>query len=213
MKYLIFGGLCLLFFMACGGASKNPSGLPILGFKQLVEKEVNGKKVIDSLDHVVADFSFVNQDSTTITEKEVDGKIYLVDFFFTSCPTICPKVKKNMKKVYDKYKDKPDFLILSHSIDTKYDTVGRLAWYADKFNISSDTWHLLTGEKEAIFKMARYQYYVAALVDDDAPGGFDHSGHVVLVDRKRRIRGMYDGTDPERMEQLIVDIQKLMDFE
>lgn len=212
MRYIIFALAIALIGNACTSENKNASGLPVIGFKIAVEKEVNGEKIIDSLDHVIPPFSFVDQDSNLITEKTVDGKIYLVDFFFTSCPTICPKVKKNMKKVYEVYKDRPDFLILSHSIDTKYDTVGRLAWYADKFNINSKTWHLLTGDKEEIYKMS-YQYYITALEAEDAPGGFDHSGAVALLDRQRRIRGMYDGTDPERMKALIQDIQLLMDKE
>lgn len=212
MKYIIVILPLIVMCSACLPKSENASGLPVLGFKTIVEKEVDGEKVIDSLEHIIPAFSFINQDGNAVTEATVDGKIYLVDFFFTSCPTICPKVKKNMKKIYEQYKDRSDFLILSHSIDTKYDTVGRLAWYANKFNISSDTWHLLTGEKEDIYKMS-YQYYITALEAEDAPGGFDHSGAVALVDKKRRIRGMYDGTDPERMEALSRDIQLLIDHE
>ncbi|BDS10327.1 SCO family protein [Aureispira anguillae] len=212
MKYIVLVLALAFIYGACAPSSENASGLPVIGFKTLVEKEVNGKKVVDSVDHVIPAFSFVNQDSNEITEATVKNKIYLVDFFFTSCPTICPKVKKNMKKVYEVYKDRPDFLILSHSIDTKYDTVGRLAWYANKFHINSNTWHLLTGNKEDIYKMS-YQYYITALEAEDAPGGFDHSGAVALLDRKRRIRGMYDGTDPDRMDELIRDIQLLMDKE
>lgn len=213
MRYIVLGLFSLLLWSACTGSSaSNPSGLPFMGFRPLVEKEINGEKVIDTADYVVSGFTFVNQDSTTITEKDVKGKIYIADFFFTSCPTICPKVKKNMKKVYKQFKDKEDFLILSHSIDTKYDTVGRLAWYADKFNISSDTWHLLTGEKEHIYQMAG-RYLIAALESEDAPGGFDHSGGIALMDRNRRIRGMYDGTDPAEVDDLIRDIQLLMDKE
>lgn len=202
--------ICYLFFQCSG--QRDGSGLPVIGFKQLVEKTVNGKKVIDSVDHVIPPFQFINQDSNLVDTNTVKDKVYLVDFFFTSCPTICPKVKKNMKKVYAEFKDRPDFLILSHSIDVKYDTVGRLAWYASKFNISSDTWHLLTGSKEAIYKMS-YEYYITALEDKDAPGGFDHSGYVALVDKNRKIRGMYDGTDPEKMNDLIRDIQLLFDYE
>lgn len=212
MRHIVFALAIALVCKACISENKNTSGLPVIGFKMAVEKEVNGKKVIDSLDHIIPPFSFVNQDSNTVTEQTVEGKIYLVDFFFTSCPTICPKVKKNMKKVYEAYKDQSDFLILSHSIDTKYDTVGRLAWYADKFNINSSVWHLLTGDKEEIYKMS-YQYYITALEAEDAPGGFDHSGAIALVDRQRRIRGMYDGTDPEKMKALIRDIKLLMDYE
>ncbi|MGH1335355.1 MAG: SCO family protein [Aureispira sp.] len=189
-----------------------PSGLPVIGFKTLVEREVNGKTVVDSMDHVVPSFTLIDQTGATITEKTVEGKVYLADFFFTSCPTICPKVKKNMKKIYEVYKDRSDFQILSHSIDTKYDTVARLAWYADKFNIEAKTWHLLTGEKQAIYDLS-YEYYITALEAADAPGGFDHSGAVALVDRQRRIRGLYDGTDPERMKELERDIALLMETE
>lgn len=212
MKPVFFIWMVALLCICCTSKNDNPSGLPVYGVKLPIEKEVNGKTVIDSLDHIIPPFTFVNQDSSTVTEKTVEGKIYLADFFFTSCFTICPKVKKNMKKVYEVFKDRPDFVILSHSIDTRHDTVGRLAWYANKFDINSDTWHLLTGEKEAIYKIA-YDYYITALESDDAPGGFDHSGAVVLLDRKRRIRGMYDGTDPERMKQLIKDTQLLLDKE
>jgi protein SCO1/2 len=212
MKYVFFISLLAFAFTSCVQENENASGLPVMGRKLPIEKEVNGKMVIDSLEHTIPAFSFVDQDSTSITEKTMEGKVYLADFFFTSCFTICPKVKKNMKKAYNTFKDRPDFAILSHSIDTRHDTVGRLAWYANKFDINSSTWHLMTGDKDAIYKIA-YDYYVTALESPDAPGGFDHSGAVVLVDKKRRIRGMYDGTDPERMDELVEDIQLLLDKE
>jgi len=189
-----------------------PSGLPVLGFKLPIEKEVNGKKVIDSMEHTVGDFQFVNQDSNMISQADVEGKIYIADFFFTHCFTICPKVKKEMKRVYEQYKGNPEFLILSHSIDYRNDTVGRLAWYADKFNIESDNWHLLTGSYEDLSKIA-YRYLLTAKKDQSAPGGFDHSGSIALLDRKQRIRGFYDGTDPEAVDELIADIQLLLDTE
>ena len=188
------------------------SGLPIYGFKTLVEKEVDGKKIVDSIDHTIDDFAFLNQDSNLITQKDIAGKIYLADFFFTSCFTICPKVKKQMKRIYERYKGNEDFAILSHSIDYRYDTVGRLAWYADKFHIESDNWHLLTGSYDELLRMS-YQYLLTALEDEKAPGGFDHSGSIALIDRKKRIRGMYDGTDPASVDQLMADIQLLMDKE
>lgn len=212
MKPIFLAVLITFTLTSCVQENENASGLPVLGVTLPVEKEVNGKMVVDSIEHTIPPFSFVDQDSSIITEKTIEGKVYLADFFFTSCFTICPKVKKNMKKAYEAFKGRPDFAILSHSIDTRHDTVGRLAWYANKFDINSDTWHLLTGDKEAIYKIA-YDYYVTALEAPDAPGGFDHSGAVVLVDKKRRIRGMYDGTDPERMDQLVKDIQLLLDKE
>ena len=200
----------LLVFTQC--LSTDGSGLPVIGFKQLIEKQVNGKEIVDSVDHIIPPFRFINQDSNIVDQQTVANKVYLVDFFFTSCPTICPKVKKNMKRVYDAYKHRDDFLILSHSIDVKYDTVGRLAWYASKFNISAQTWHLLTGEKEAIYKMS-YEYYITALEDEEAPGGYDHSGYIALVDKNRKIRGMYDGTDADKMKDLMRDMDLLFKYE
>ncbi len=208
MRYFVVCASFLILLASCGGGVEKE--LPVIGFDKLVERQVDGQTVVDTLEHTIPDFTFVDQDSTLITEATVAGKVYLADIFFTSCPTICPRVKKNMKVVYDQFKDQPDFAILSHSMDVKYDTVGRLAWYAEKLNINSDRWHLLTGEKEAIFDIAR-EYYIAALESEEAPGGFDHSGAVALVDRQRRIRGLYDGTDPARMEELVQDLKYLLD--
>ena len=163
----------------------------------------------DSLPHTISDFSFINQNGQTITQKDVEGKIYVADFFFTHCPTICPKVKKQMQRVYEQYKNEERFTMLSHSIDTRNDTVARLAWYADKLKIQAPRWHLLTGDKDAIYKIA-YDYLLTALEDKDAPGGFDHSGSLALVDGKRRIRGMYDGLDPASMDKLMLDIATLL---
>lgn len=208
MRYLIpLLIISLVIFNSCGDAPSKK--LPVLGQKIPVERTVDGKKIIDSIEHTIPNFHFVNQDSTPISHETVTGKVYVADFFFTSCPTICPKVKKQLKRVNDAHKDKKDFLIISHSIDTKYDTVGRLAWYADKLKISSEHWHLLTGEKSEIYAIAN-EYYIAAFEDKEAPGGFDHSGYLALVDRKRRIRGMYDGTDPAKVDLMIKDIELLL---
>lgn len=198
--------LLFLNFMSCNDSKKE---LPIIGFKKLVEKKIGNKTVIDSIEHSIPDFSLVDQDSNVITHDNFSNKVYVVDFFFTSCPTICPRVKKNMKKIYENFLGNPEFAMLSHSIDVKYDTVGRLAWYASKMNISSDAWHLVTGDKDQIYDLAG-QYYIAALENEEAPGGFDHSGAIALIDKKRRIRGLYDGTDEEKIDLLINDIELLL---
>jgi protein SCO1/2 len=199
---IIAASIIFASILSCGGKSKK---LPVMGQKTVVQRMEDGKAVYDSLDHKIPPFKFYNQEGKEITNETVAGKIYLADFFFTSCPTICPRVKANMMKVYDKYKDREDFLILSHSIDVKHDTIERLAWYANKMHIDVSTWHLLTGKKKEIYKIA-LAYLQTALESDDAPGGFDHSGYVNLIDREGRIRGMYDGTDPEKMDELIRDI-------
>jgi len=205
LKYSIFilTAVCLV---AC---NKNSKILPIMGERTLVEKTVNGKKVIDTAFHTVGNFKFQNQEGKEITDKTVEGKVYVADFFFTACPSICPKVKSEMIRVYSKYRKNNDFLMLSYSIDPKRDTVGRLAWYANKLNIKPGNWHLLTGKYEKMTSMAA-QYLLSAQEDPGAPGGFDHSGSIALIDRKRRIRGFYDGTDPKKVDLLIKDIAILL---
>jgi protein SCO1/2 len=205
IKYtlLIAVAICLL------SCKDNTKKLPIMGERTLVEKTVDGKKVIDTLFHQIGNFKFQNQDGKEITEKTVEGKVYIADFFFTACPSICPKVKSEMLRVYSKYSKNEDFVMLSYSIDPKRDTVGRLAWYANRMNIKSGNWHLLTGKYEKMTKMAA-QYLLSAQEDPSAPGGFDHSGYIALIDRKRQIRGFYDGTDPKKVDLLIKDIAILL---
>jgi protein SCO1/2 len=128
-KYILFVGT-IITLLSCNGNSGKK--LPILGERQLVEKTVDGKKMIDTIFHKVGNFSYLDQEGKNITEKNVDKKVYVADFFFTSCPTICPTVKAQMKRVHSKYKKKEDFMMLSYTIDPKRDTVGRLAWYANK---------------------------------------------------------------------------------
>ncbi len=183
--------------------------MPILGEREAVEKEVNGQTVVDTVYHQVPDFAFVNQDSQQVTQQTVAGKIYVTDFFFTSCPSICPKMKSQMLRVYEKFKDNPDVLLLSHSIDPEHDTVAVLKDYAERLSVESNKWHFLTGEKDSIYDMAS-NYLVAAQQDGEAEGGFTHGGHFILVDGQRRIRGVYDGTEEASVDQLIRDIPLLL---
>jgi len=207
MAYRFIFFILFLVLAACGDNEKK---LPVMGERTLIEKTVNGKKVIDTTFHTIGNFSFNNQEGKVITEKTVEGKVYIADFFFTACPTICPKVKKEMMRIYSKYKKTEDFVILSYSIDSKTDTVGRLAWYANRMNIKPGNWHLLTGKYEKMTAMAA-QYLLSAMEDPNAQGGFDHSGSIALIDRKRQIRGFYDGTDPKKVDELIKDIAILLD--
>ena len=151
----------------------------------------------------------MDQDSNAITPATFKDKVYIADFFFTSCPTICPKVKAQMLRVYDKFLDNEDLILLSHSIDTKYDTVPVLKEYAEKLQIKTDKWHLVTGVKKDIYAMAK-EYFIAAAEDASAPGGYTHSGGLVLVDKKRQVRGIYDGTEPEQVDQLLIDLEWLL---
>ena len=191
---------------ACGQTRK--SDLPILGRKEF--REVNGK--IDTIYHTIPAFSFVDQDSAVVTEATIANKVYVADFFFGTCPTICPVMKQQMLRVYNEFKDNPNFAILSHTIDPEHDTVAYLKDYSERLGvIDNQTWHFLTGDIDKIFEVGSGSGYLVPVgKDEDAPGGFIHSGAFILVDGQRRIRGMYDGTDPMQVSALLSDIPKLL---
>lgn len=200
MKNIInyFTLLCLLTLAAC---QSSPTNLPILGNKD----EVDGKTVY----HEIPDFSFTNQDSAAVTNATFAGKAYISDHFFISCPTICPKLSKSMLRIHDQFKADEELLLLSHSIDTKYDTIPRLKKYATSLGVTSDKWHFVTGDKQEIFDIAE-DYFNVVLDDGDAPGGYNHSGRLILVDHNRRIRAFCDGTDPKAVDKFMDDIELLL---
>jgi len=177
------------------------SPLPILG-----QRTVNGA---DTVYHTIAPFVFVDQDSALVTNSTFRGKIYVADFFFTTCRTICPIMKTQMLRVYEATKDMPDVLILSHTIDPEYDTVALLRDFAKRLGAESSRWHFVTGAKDSIYKIAQTSYFATALEDKTEPDGFVHSGAFILIDPKGRIRGTYDGTIEESVDKLIKDISRL----
>ena len=182
-------------------AKKQEPPLPIFG-----EREVEGK---DTVYHTIADFKFVDQDSATVTNDTFKDKIYVADFFFTSCRTICPIMKTQMLRVYDSIQHDPQVRLLSHTIDPKYDTVGLLHDYADRLGVKSDIWHFVTGSQEDIYKIAQTSYFATALEDKGEVDGFIHSGAFLLIDKERRIRGKYDGTKEDDVNRLMGDIARL----
>ena len=206
MRYsLLYVLLCCLAFSSC-----NPNNdLPKYGPKTPVVKTENGKTFTDSLDYVIPAGRFIDQDSTIVDASFTDGKVYVADFFFTSCPSICPKMMKEMGRVQDKYKDNKDLVILSYSIDPVRDSVARLKDYERKLGIQSVKWHLLTGDKDSIYALAE-KYLVSAAEDPDAPGGHIHSGNFILIDKHRRIRGYYDGTKDDGVDKLLNEIDELL---
>ncbi|MBL7842908.1 MAG: SCO family protein [Cyclobacteriaceae bacterium] len=208
---LIFAITSFLFInsiISCGDKKKEEK-LPILGYREVVAKEIDGKKVIDTVYHTIANFSFVDQDSMIVTNETFSGKIYVTDFFFTSCRTICPIMKTQMLRVYNAIEDMPDVAILSHTIDPEHDTVALLHDFADRLGVTSDKWHFVTGEQEKIYDIAQTSYFATAMVDKTEPDGFIHSGAFLLIDKQRRIRGKYDGTVEEDVNRLIKDIKRL----
>lgn len=179
-----------------------PDKLPIYGGKMPV---ANGP---DSLDYHLPSFSFIDQDGRVVSEAAIKDKLVVAEFFFTSCPSICPKMQKEMLRVYEKYKTDPEVLILAYSIDPARDSVAKLHNYAAKLGIESSKWHLLTGNKDSIYSIAD-KFLVSAAEDPDAPGGLVHSGNFILVDKQRRIRGYYDGTDEKSVDKLLSEIDIL----
>lgn len=157
----------------------------------------------------IKDFSFINQDSIIVTNKTFENKIYVADFIFLSCPTICPKMNFELNKVYKVYKNNPNILFLSHTIDPEHDTIERLKAYT-KSNKISNKWHFVTGNRDSIYSIATKSYFATAYKDSKEPGGYVHSGGFLLIDKNRHIRGVYDGTIPEETKRLIRDIKVLL---
>jgi len=196
--------LVLLIGMGLSGGCFSRAGnepLPVLGNKEMV----NG----DTVYHTIPDFSFLNQDSQVVNNETFAGKAYVVDFFFTHCPTICPKVARQMLRIHDRFEDEDRLLLLAHSIDPKRDTVGQLKMYATALGVESSKWHFVTGEKDKLYAIAD-DYFSIAIENPDVPGGFDHSGRIILVDPQRRVRSFCDGTDPESVDRFMEDIETLL---
>lgn len=180
-----------------------PDTLPILG-----EMDISDG---DTIYHQIPDFSFTNQYGEAYNQDSIRGKVYVSDFFFTKCPTICPKMAQQLLRIHDKFRDQPDFRILSHSIDPKYDTTAALLKYADKLGVGqSRTWQFLSLPKDKINETAR-QYLAAAQEDSTVAGGFTHTGHFLLVDGERHIRSFCDGTKAEEVDRLMKEISMLLD--
>jgi len=189
---------CLLLFSCI---EQKEQHLPIFG-----EKEITAT---DTTYHTIGNFRLINQDSTIVTNESLEGKVYVADFFFTSCRTICPVMKTQMLRVYKAIEDKPDVALVSHTIDPEYDTVGLLHDYAERLGVKSSKWHFLTGDKDSIYYLAQTSYFVTAMEDESETDGFIHSGAFMLIDKKGRIRGKYDGTKSEEVDKLIKDIEVL----
>lgn len=170
---------------------------------------VDGKSVTDSVYHTIPDFAFVDQYGDTVTGKTFDNKIYVADFFFTTCPTICPKMKVQLKRVYEKYKGDSNLMFLSHTIDPAHDSVAVLREFAQSLGVTGKQWLFVTGDRDKIYEIGQNSYMVTAQEDATAPGGVVHSGAFILIDTHKRIRGVYDGTTEEGVDKLMTDIDKL----
>ncbi|MBD99128.1 MAG: SCO family protein [Verrucomicrobia bacterium] len=180
----------------------NFKALPILG-----PKTANASG--DTVYHKIPEFSFSNQNNKTITQKDYDGRIYVADFFFANCPTICPKMATHMLELQKHFYDRKDFRLLSYTVDPASDSVEALRLYANRVHAMDSVWNFLTGEKEDIYKLAFTGYFANAMKDEVAPGGFLHSSNLFLIDKQSRIRGVFDGTSTVELNDLMDAIEIL----
>ena len=207
----------ILFFALLSGV------ILLLFYRALVPKkilpiyqpaEVSFELVDSSLQHVkkyhkIANFSLTNQNGNRISQRDYQGKIYVADFFFTTCPSICPIMTNNMVYIQSKIMDDPQVKLLSFSVTPEIDSVPQLKKYALEKGVNDKKWNLLTGEKKEIYTLARKSYFVVKEDGDGGPHDMIHTENFVLVDPEKRIRGYYDGTDKAAMENLLADLKIL----
>ncbi|WP_088340186.1 SCO family protein [Robiginitalea sediminis] len=209
-KYKIFGltmllisaVIIVLFYRALQPKKTLPIYQPADFNPELVDAEISHVKKY----HTVADFSLVNQNGDTITQQDYAGKIYIADFFFTTCPTICPTMTQNMAYIQSQILDDPEVLLLSHSVTPGIDSVPRLKAYALEKGVVDAKWNLVTGDKKQIYDLARRSYMAVKTDGDGGPFDMIHTENFILVDQQRRIRGTYDGTNREDMDRLLEDL-------
>lgn len=193
---------CILFFALIGllSCEQESGSLPILGRTEVVDGQ--------TIHHKIRNWEFVNQDSVLITNDSLKNHVYITDVFFTSCPTICPKVMKQMLVLHDEFRDDDLVKLVSFTIDPKRDDVDRLKLYSSNLGVTSDKWHFLTGDKDDVYELAN-DYFIVAYPDADTPGGFDHSGKIILTDKDGHVRAFAEGTEPETIPRFIKDVKTL----
>lgn len=198
-----------LFYNALKPKASLPIYQPTMVDTQLVDSTVQHVKKY----HQIADFKLLNQNGKIITEEDYKDKIYIADFFFTTCPSICPIMTEHMVEIQKAIIDDPKVLLLSHSVTPEIDSVPVLKQYALKKGVIDSKWNLVTGDKKQIYQLARKSYLVAKEDGDGGPFDMIHTENFVLVDSKKRIRGFYDGTDPKDIEKLLEDLKLLKALE
>jgi protein SCO1/2 len=180
----------------------NPSDLN----PKLVDESVQGVTQL----HRVGSFNLIDQEGKTVTEKNFKDKIYITDFFFVTCPTICPKMATQMNRVYDEFIDNPTILFLSHTVMPEKDSVPVLNEYAKELDVDNNKWKFVTGDKKEIYNLARKTYFAAITEGDGGVDDFIHTENFILVDKEKRLRGFYDGTSEKDVNRLIADIYTLL---
>lgn len=216
-KYRIYIGVLTVFSIITlylfYGALKPSKTLPIYNPADVNTELVDSTVQYVSKYHTIADFSFINQNGKTVTQKDYEGKVYVADFFFTTCGSICPKMTTNLVDVQKAIKNNPKVKLLSLSVFPETDTVPALKAYAKKYGVIDSKWNLVTGDKKEIYTMARKSYLAVKMGKPEELYDMVHTENFVLVDQKRRVRGFYDGTKKEEIQRLIEDINWLCENE
>ncbi len=202
----VLSAICITLFYF---ALKPKKHLPIYNPADVNPEMVDSTVQYISKYHTIADFSFTNQNGKTITQKDYEGKIYVADFFFTTCGSICPIMTTNMVDVQKAFRNNPKVMLLSHTVFPEIDSVPVLKKYAIKKGVDDRKWNLVTGDKKDIYTMARKSYLAVKLGKPSELYDMVHTENFVLVDSKRRVRGFYDGTKKEEIHRLIDDIKSL----
>lgn len=191
--------------------------LPIINPVDVEPEMVDQELLRVGMGHTIGQFQFKNQENKTITDKDVDGKVYVAEYFFTTCGTICPVMNKQMQRVQEVFKDEKKFNILSFTVNPETDDVATMKHYADQHGANAKQWWFLTGSKENLYELARKSFFILKPAEaknlGDVGSDFIHTNNFVLVDQKKRIRGYYDGTSEEEVDQLIHDIDQLLHVE
>ena len=209
-RFIIFFGvvssiIILLFYNALLPQKKLPVFQPAMVNYELVDSTIQHVKKF----HRIADFELINQNGKTVTHENFNGKIYVADFFFTTCPSICISMTDNLLKVQKEIQNNPNILLISHSVTPKIDSVSQLKKYAIEKGVNDKKWHLVTGDKKEIYKLARKSYLAVKDEGDGGPFDMIHTENFILVDPDKRIRGFYDGTDAREIKRLLLEIKIL----
>ncbi len=209
MLKIVLAISCLFFIVSCEN-KESKNALPYYNsanFDALFLTSAEAKKQIN---HVIANFSMTDQHNKTITQKDIEGKIHIANFFFTSCGSICPKMTNNLMAFQDKFQSEKDIVLLSYTVMPWQDSVSVLNNFAIKNKITASNWHLLTGKKEAIYKLARQSYFAEENIGfEKDTSEFMHTEHLLLIDKNKKIRGIYNATLQLEIQQLIKDVDVL----
>ncbi|WP_167856724.1 SCO family protein [Hymenobacter aquaticus] len=200
-----------LAFASCSDKNDTAQALPYIGERDVRPRADGGPA--DTIFAAIPSFTLTDQDGKTITNQTFAGKVYVADFFFATCPSICPKMQSEMLRVYEQFKGNPQVLFLSHTIDPAHDSIPVLRDYAQRLGIQdASRWHFATAPHDTIFSLAQ-RYMTAAQKDSGVPGGYAHSGTFALIDSERHIRGVYDGMVKEEVDRLIKELPVLLQEE